>query len=357
MVLIFKSLQPQQICLKGIFDYDSNKSSMANTRLDNLKEDFETTDKMFTDLETEVDGLRKELYKDHEPTIKELPPVDLNKVDQLRARYTLSIFNEFHLLLLIFCSKPLSSTTRIVNKPVPNPGFQVPRDKTDLSNVARLHVPPPSSGNLKKPELTVGQDAYAMRQNILQVWRTGTVEEVIRKDGDVQYKMRFEGFHAGKKSVQSKILPPQHLAYTRPAGVRLPVGTRCIALFKEQPGLPGAYYSGIVAEPPKAINKNRYLLFFDDGYASYIPHNDIRVVCRSSFNVWEDVHPNSKDFIQKYLNQYPERPMVKLTPGQVVKTEWDGKWWITRVLDVDASLVRVINDISITIENIFLNHY
>ena len=318
---------------------------MANTRLDNLKEDFETTDKMFTDLETEVDGLRKELYKDHEPTIKELPPVDLNKVDQFRARYTFNIFKEFHLLLLIFCSKPLSSTTRTVNKPVPNPGFQVPRDKTDLSNVARLHVPPPSSGNLKKPELTVGQDAYAMRQNILQVWRTGTVEEVIRKDGDVQYKMRFEGFHAGKKSVQSKILPPQHLAYTRPAGVRLPVGTRCIALFKEQPGLPGAYYSGIVAEPPKAINKNRYLLFFDDGYASYIPHNDIRVVCRSSFNVWEDVHPNSKDFIQKYLNQYPERPMVKLTPGQVVKTEWDGKWWITRVLDVDASLVRVINDI------------
>ena len=41
---------------------------------------------MFTDLETKVDGLRKELYKNHEPTIKELPPIDLNRVDQFKAR-------------------------------------------------------------------------------------------------------------------------------------------------------------------------------------------------------------------------------------------------------------------------------
>ena len=39
--------------------------------------------------------------------------------------------------------------------------------------------------------------------------------------------------------------------------------------------------------------------------------------------------------------QYPERPMVKLTPGQSVKTEREGQWRQTRVLQVDASLVRV----------------
>jgi hypothetical protein len=26
--------------------------------------------------------------------------------------------------------------------------------------------------------------------------------------------------------------------------------------------------------------------------------------------------------------------MVKLTADQVVKTEWDGKWWITKVKEV-----------------------
>ena len=33
--------------------------------------------------------------------------------------------------------------------------------------------------------------------------------------------------------------------------------------------------------------------------------------------------------------------MVKLTPGQSVKTEREGQWRQTRVLQVDASLVRV----------------
>lgn len=33
--------------------------------------------------------------------------------------------------------------------------------------------------------------------------------------------------------------------------------------------------------------------------------------------------------------------MVKLQPGQRVKTEWKGKWWLARVLQVDASLVQM----------------
>jgi histone-lysine N-methyltransferase SETDB1 len=41
------------------------------------------------------------------------------------------------------------------------------------------------------------------------------------------------------------------------------------------------------------------------------------------------------------MESYPERPMVKLQRGQVVKTEWNGKWWIARVREVDASLVQM----------------
>lgn len=33
--------------------------------------------------------------------------------------------------------------------------------------------------------------------------------------------------------------------------------------------------------------------------------------------------------------------MVKLQPGQMVKTEWNGKWWLARVLQVDASLAQM----------------
>lgn len=33
--------------------------------------------------------------------------------------------------------------------------------------------------------------------------------------------------------------------------------------------------------------------------------------------------------------------MVKLQPGQMVKTEWKGKWWLAKVIQVDASLVQM----------------
>lgn len=59
------------------------------------------------------------------------------------------------------------------------------------------------------------------------------------------------------------------------------MGTRVIALYRDHASgncSEDDFYSGIVAEPPKIMNKYRYLIFFDDGYASYISHGDIRVV-------------------------------------------------------------------------------
>jgi hypothetical protein len=65
------------------------------------------------------------------------------------------------------------------------------------------------------------------------------------------------------------------------------------------------------------MNRFRYLVFFDDGYASYIGHDEVRVVCQqSAAGVWEDVDMNSRDFIFKYLEKYPDRPMVKLVAKQ-----------------------------------------
>lgn len=70
----------------------------------------------------------------------------------------------------------------------------------------------------------------------------------------------------------------------------------------------------------------RYLVFFDDGYAQYVTHDKIHLVCECSKFVYEDVHSDSRDFIKNYLGQYPERPMVKLQQGQIVKTEWNGNF-------------------------------
>ena len=68
----------------------------------------------------------------------------------------------------------------------------------------------------------------------------------------------------------------------------------------------------------------RYLIFFDDGYAQYVHHNDIRVVVEASACPWDDVSSDSREFIKEYLQMYPERPMVRLQKHNFVKTEWNG---------------------------------
>ena len=153
------------------------------------------------------------------------------------------------------------------------------------------------------------------------------------------------GPHCKIRSTFYKKLGLKHLAYAGAAPVRMQVGTRIIAVYTdlENPNTTKDFYSGIIAEPPKTMNKHRYLIFFDDGYASYIRHEDIRVVCMQTENsVWEDVHPNSREFVKKYLQQYPERPMVKLSAGQTVSVESEGTWWNAKVEAVDASLVKVL---------------
>lgn len=58
---------------------------------------------------------------------------------------------------------------------------------------------------------------------------------------------------------------------------------------------------------------------------------------------WEDIEDIScRDFIEEYITAYPNRPMVLLKSGQLIKTEWEGTWWKSRVEEVDGSLVKIL---------------
>lgn len=58
---------------------------------------------------------------------------------------------------------------------------------------------------------------------------------------------------------------------------------------------------------------------------------------------WEDIEDVScRDFVEEYITAYPNRPMVLLKNGQLIKTEWEGTWWKSRVEEVDGSLVKIL---------------
>lgn len=68
-----------------------------------------------------------------------------------------------------------------------------------------------------------------------------------------------------------------------------------------------------------------------------------RVPFQTVKKAWEDIEDVScRDFIEEYITAYPNRPMVLLKNGQLIKTEWEGTWWKSRVEEVDGSLVKIL---------------
>ncbi|CAL1267317.1 unnamed protein product [Larinioides sclopetarius] len=193
----------------------------------------------------------------------------------------------------------------------------------------------PPAGVIKRKELVPGMEVWVMKSNPIDIFVEGTILSSCEAENKTMYKVRFEE----TKTIAPKFYTAKQLAYKKNPDVIVPVGTRIAARYTD--GQNSRIYAGIVAEPPKFTNHERYLIFFDDGYAQYIEHKDIYVVCYQSIDVADDVHENISEFIRAYLQKYPERPMVKLQKDQITKTEYDRKWWDTRVLDVDASMVKM----------------
>ncbi|XP_026754476.1 uncharacterized protein LOC113514571 [Galleria mellonella] len=216
-------------------------------------------------------------------------------------------------------------------------------DDKDISVVklsaesAPSDLPPP--GECSRPPLRVGMTVYAMR-NVFGSWSLAKITECQPRSSVHQFTVCRVKFENRTKNL-CRTTTARCLAYYDPADCRLTIGTRVIALFKGNQMKKDSFYSGVIAEIPNPVNSYRYLVFFDDGYAQYVRHADARPVCEASPLVWEEVHPFSREFVHQYLAAYPERPMVRLHAGQSLKTEWNGRWWASRVIKVDASLVQV----------------
>lgn len=316
-------------------------------------------DDEYDQLQKKIDEMRRQVYKSHEPIIKELPSIDMNPMPPV-FKPPLPAMPQ---AIKIEQSPPFGYRGVAMKKVTPISPSRSVSSRSDGSSqdVVALEqikspneAPPlPPIGPLVRPKPRANDIVYVMKMSFFGVWLKGRVNEVITNTASgaplVQtlYKVKME-ILGSRKQYSIKTVSGRHMAYPNPAQVRLPVGTRVIAVFQDDESgnqnKGGSYYSGLIAEPPKSNNRYRYLVFFDDGYAQYVNHNKILVVCESSLKVWDDIHPDSREFIRTYLQNYPERPMVKLGPNQVVKTEWNGKWWIARVVEVDGSLVKMSFD-------------
>ncbi|XP_018338470.1 PREDICTED: histone-lysine N-methyltransferase SETDB1 isoform X2 [Trachymyrmex septentrionalis] len=266
-----------------------------------------------------VDKLRNNLYDDFRPQIKMLEELQIND----------EITEAVH---------PLVATKKVTQVRVP-PSSLLQDNQLEVlaiepSCTKEIIIPNlPPTGPLLKRSPEVDDIVYVMKSPVMP-WIKAKVLSIVSNPWNIRVRLIQKKYNAAIKTVSGKLL-----ATTELSKVMIPVGTRVVAIFHDV--VSNNYYSGIIAETPKSINKYRYLVFFDDGYAQYVVHNDILLVWETSPRIWEDIPSESREFVKKYLESYPERPMVKLQPGQIVKTEWNGKWWLARVVQVDASLVQM----------------
>ncbi|XP_026739602.1 histone-lysine N-methyltransferase eggless isoform X2 [Trichoplusia ni] len=333
---------------------------LLEEEMDHIERETKDLDNVFASYQQLTDTLRRDLYATFSPTREELPVLII--VDKPGLKF---VGHETHhvdsLIRAEKRRKPITSEQPVKRPAIPlgyAPLDDSPKDKIvpdirlaqleedkDISVVrlsmelAPADLPPP--GTISRPPLRVGMPVYAMK-NAFGPWLKGRILEIQPRAPNTPNSFsvcRVKFDH--KTKTNAKILPARCVAYAEPSDVRMTIGTRLIALFKDS-NKRESYYSGVVAEIPNPVNSYRYLVFFDDGYAQYVHHPFTRLVCESSPLVWEEVHPFSREFVMDYLLKYPERPMVRLHEGQHLKTEWNGKWWPSRVSRVDASLAQVM---------------
>ncbi|XP_022793784.1 uncharacterized protein LOC111332656 [Stylophora pistillata] len=200
------------------------------------------------------------------------------------------------------------------------------------------------------PKFEVGTRVIGQRAD--ELWYPGVIEKILTdKHNQTKYKVKFDKGTRG-------LLSSNHISLeSNPNPSVLNVGSRVVALRprdtaeenaswrKPSTGIYGkldVLYAGIVAENACGENKNRYLVFFDDGFAQYLPVKKLHHVYHTGKKVWDEVAEHSKEFIQEYLEEFPNRPMVKLKVHQWVKTEWRGQWLKAKVMQLDSSLVKML---------------
>ncbi|XP_046617566.1 histone-lysine N-methyltransferase eggless isoform X1 [Neodiprion virginianus] len=301
-------------------DYQIEQANIVlKQQWNKIDETNEEIDKSLSKMMCEMDKLRNRLYDEFKPQIKMLQEIDIDSDSTEIPNYPLVATKKVTQM-----RAPLVPTSESQPEILPLDGIETQLVVVDL----------PPAGQLIKPMPDVGDLVYIMKHPLMS-WVKGRIQSVQSRSPS-QYRVKI--LTKKNNSVVRTVMGTQ-LALAIPSSVLIPVGTRIVAIFKDVNAC--GYYSGVIAEPPKSTNKYRYLVFFDDGYAQYVIHKHILIVNEWSSRVWEDVPKESREFVKKYMESYPERPMVKLQTGQVVKTEWNAKWWIAKVMQIDASLVQM----------------
>ncbi|CAI6355120.1 unnamed protein product [Macrosiphum euphorbiae] len=313
----------------------NHQVKLCNEYMDKEVQEYKTNaddlDNYILDLESEMQALKTAIYRPYQPIVTSVEPVDvIESDDNMEEEQEINM--------------PQKEINKLIKKiKMPKEAKKLKPDKSNISDkddiitVDRtVYIVPanlPREGILEYPVIKAGKIVYGMKSTIKDPWHRCKIKNIINED------YVHVVFQTGEK-----LLTKKQIAHPTLNSVRFPVGCRVIAKYTDfNTKSIDAFYPGLIAEPPKMLNNFRYLIFFDGGFVQYRQHQDIRLIAHKTSlqYVWKEVEENSQDFIKSYLDKYPERLMVRLTNQHSVRAEHQGQWQMAKVLQVDASLVKL----------------
>ncbi|KAJ8917329.1 hypothetical protein NQ315_002351 [Exocentrus adspersus] len=328
----------------------TKESDYLHTECKKVEEDYTELNQKVKDIRKALDGIQLNLYNQFRPDYRSLKGLTIMD-DHTMSPNTVIKYDPTQ-------ESPRKSSR--AHKPV----SYVELDDPNNSNSPKVTTPVEKSADaeppknlppmlpIERPVPKVGEIYYIVRENSHGSWIRARLQAVITPGTSYNgqtYDMTYYKL-VELKQQKERLVTGKNMAYMAYSNVRLPVGTRVISVFKEMSNIGemkktrlDPFYVGIVAEQPFEGNRFRYLIFFDIGYSQYVDYDKVHLVVESSANVWEDVLNDSSSFIKKYL-ECQDRPMVKMFKDQTLRVEYNGKWWLCTVMNVDCSLVQVFFD-------------
>jgi hypothetical protein len=205
---------------------------------------------------------------------------------------------------------------------------------------------------------------FALKEPTLNKWQPGIVTRILQSSSMLlTYCVRFTKNFEFKRFTSIALndtreahtdddddddeyveLKPTCVAYSEPVdhNCTIPIQARIVTLYQNENDNKSPYFSvGTICETPNAKNHNRYLVFFDDGYAQYIRNNEAFLLFESKKMDVNKMDEGHLDFLNDYFEQYPNRPLIPLYKDNILSAFYMNKWQTTRVVDVDGSLVRL----------------
>lgn len=210
------------------------------------------------------------------------------------------------------------------------------------ARIAKANLPP--IGELTEHRIKSGDLAFIREvpDDPVSYWITVKVGEVIEKD-DGQY---FVLHNKGEKFIRSGGL----IVAAKNQINRFQVKQRVVAHYHYRPGLqdkPHRLMPGFVAELGR--DSDEYLIFFDNGKAGYVPHNQCFYNPKSQLESviaelqsQSDVYaPFYARFLEKYMDNYPEQTKLKPKLKDLIFFLLDKVWTKGFVRGCDRSLIQI----------------